>query len=65
MKKIWSVELETTLWNDESFNGTFSECVEYCEKQGYKIDGEEARLAELLIDEEGISLETLQIVEEI
>ena len=47
MKKIWSVELEANCWNDDTFNGTYEECIEYCKKHGYKIDGVEARLAEI------------------
>lgn len=46
MKK-WSVELEANTWNDDTFTGTFNECVEYCKSHDYKIDGVEARLAEI------------------
>lgn len=62
--EIWSVELEATLWSDDIFNGTYDECVEYCEKNDYKIDGREARLAKLLV--EGTTcLEVLEIVDDL
>ena len=45
--KTWSVELQDNLWNDDTFTGTFDECIEYCISHDYKIDGVEARLAEI------------------
>lgn len=45
--KTWSVELEANMWNDDTFNGTFEECVAYCDAKGYDIDGEEARIARI------------------
>ena len=45
--KTWSVELRDNLWNDDTYTGTFDECVAYCDKNGYDIDGEEARIAEI------------------
>lgn len=61
---IWSVELEATLWADDTFNGTYEECVQYCSENDYKIDGNEARLSKLLV-EDGCVLQTLEIVEEL
>ena len=49
--KIWSVELRDNLWNDDTYTGTFDECVAYCDKKGYDIDGVEARLAEIDSDD--------------
>lgn len=65
MKTLWSVELEGNMWNDDTFNGTFDECVEYCKKYNYLIDGKEARLAKILVDENGCVLEALEIVNEL
>ena len=45
--KTWSVQLEGTLWTDDTYNGTFEECVEYCKNNGYQI-GAGARLAEII-----------------
>ena len=65
MKTIWSVELEGNMWNDDSFNGTFEECIEYCKENNYKIDGKEARLAEIVVDDKNCVIDTIQIVEKI
>lgn len=61
---MWSVEAEGGSWNDDLFNGTYEECVEYCEKHDYKIDGEDARLAKILV-EDGCVIEVLELVEEL
>ena len=53
------------MWNDDSFNGTFEECIEYCKEKDYKIDGKEARLAEIVVDDKNCVIDTIQIVEEI
>lgn len=63
-EKMWSVELEGNSWNDDTFNGTYEECIEYCQEQNYKIDGQDARLAKILV-EDGCVLEVLEIVEEL
>lgn len=65
MEIVWSVELESNSWDDDLFNGTFEECVKYCEERDYKIDGEEARLAKLQLDESRYVVECLEIVNEI
>ena len=65
MKTVWSVELEANNWDDDLFNGTFEECVKYCEERDYKVDGEEARLAKLQLNEDGSVAECLEIVDEI
>lgn len=64
MKKMWSVELESSYYTDDIFNGSFEECVEYCKDHNYEI-GTEARIAEILVDEDGCVVETLNIIEEI
>lgn len=65
MKTLWSVELEGNMWNDDTFNGTFDECVEYCKECDYAINGKEARLVKILVDEDGCVLEALEIVNEL
>lgn len=64
MKKMWSVELEENYYTDDVFNGTYEECIEYCEKNGYEI-GSDTRLAKILVDEDGCVVECLEIVDEI
>lgn len=64
MKTLWSVELEANGYEDDTFNGTFEKCIEYCKDYDYAI-GTECRLAEFLIDEYGRFIECLEIVDEI
>lgn len=46
----WSVQLEATSYNDDTCNGTFEECLEYCIESDFKIDGVECRLAEIEVE---------------
>ena len=61
---MWSVEIEGNDWNDDLFNGSYEECVEYCNDNDYNIDGLTARLAKILV-EDGCVLEVLEIVDEL
>lgn len=63
-EELWSVELEANTWNDDTFNGTYDECIQYCEDYDYKIDGKEARLAHVVI-EDGVVIDTIEIVNEV
>ncbi len=63
-KKIWSVQLADD-WMDDTFNGTYEECVKWCRKNDYKINGKEARLAKILINENGSCLEDLEYVDDL
>ena len=47
-KIIWSVEL-SPYYDDDTFNGTFDECVEYCRDMEYII-GKDCRLAKILVN---------------
>lgn len=42
---MWSVELESNDWQDNSLIGTVEDCLEFCEVRGVEIDGEKTRLA--------------------
>lgn len=61
---LWSVETKVNMYNDDEFNGTYEECIEYCKKNEYTIDGNEARLALIVIDKNGIVTDTLEIINE-
>lgn len=58
-RTTWSVELEATGFTDDTFNGTYDECIQYCEENDYKL-GRDARLVEILT-EDGIVIECLNI----
>lgn len=62
MNRVWSVEVKANSWNDDLFTGSYAECVKYCEELGYIIDGENARLAEIAVDESGCVIDTYKIV---
>ena len=64
MKILWSVELEANGYEDDTFNGTFEECIEYCKDYGYAI-GKDGRLAKIVVEEDGCVSECVEIVEEI
>ena len=63
-KETWSVELEANSWCDDTFNGTYAKCVEWCKEHSYTIDGQEARLAKIVLEDDCV-VDTLEIVEEI
>lgn len=63
-EEMWSVELEGNSWNDDTFNGTYEECVDYCKEYDYTVDGDEARIAKILV-EDGCVIEVLELVEEL
>ena len=65
MSKTWSVEHKSNSWNDDMFNGTYEECIAYCHKKEYKIDGVECRLAEIEVDENGCVIDTYKIINEV
>ena len=52
--KTWSVETEENSWNDDLFNGTLEECIEYCKDKNIKVDGENARIMKVCLDENGV-----------
>lgn len=62
---MWSVEHEANSWNDDMFNGTYEECIAYCQDREYKIDGVECRLAEIEVDDCGCAVYTYDIVDEV
>ena len=52
------------MYTDDIFNGTYVECVKYCNDHDYKI-GQDARLANILVDDDGCIVEWIDIVDEI
>lgn len=40
-------------WNDDLFNGSLEECIEYCKDKNIKVDGENARIMKICLDENG------------
>lgn len=52
--KTWSVETEENSWSDDLFNGTLEECIEYCKDKNIKVDGKNARIMKICLDENGV-----------
>lgn len=52
--KTWSVETEENSWSDDLFNGTLEECIKYCKDKDIKVDGENARIMKVCLDENGV-----------
>ena len=48
MKEFYSVEIEQNGYEDDLFNGTFEECVEYINENEYS--NEETRIAKIVDD---------------
>lgn len=51
--KTWSVETEGNDWNDDLFNGSLEECIEYCKDKNIDVDGSNARIAKICLAENG------------
>lgn len=52
--KQWSVQIADCNWDDDIFIGTFAECKRFCWIHDFKLDGVEARLAEIEV-QDGLS----------
>ena len=52
--KTWSVETEENSWNDDLFNGSLEECIKYCKENNIKVDGKNARIMKVCLDENGV-----------
>lgn len=61
-KMLWSVELESTGYTDDTFNGTYDECVGYCRENDYHQD--EARMAQIEVDEDNSVVFWHEIIED-
>lgn len=58
-KVIWSVQTNANSFNDDLFTGTLTECYEYCVMNDIMLDYYDARLAQILVDDDGDFIETL------
>lgn len=62
--RIYSVEIEPNGYEDDLFNGTFEECVEYCKKHDYTKKNSGARIAEIEVDKDGCVTYCYEIIKE-
>ena len=50
MKIYYSVQIEQNSYEDDLFNGTFEECVEYIAEHEYTVEDNDVRIAEITDD---------------
>lgn len=62
--RTYSVEIEQNGYEDDLFNGTFEECVEYCKKHDYTRENSDVRIAEIEVDEDGYWTYCYEIITE-
>lgn len=73
MRTIWSVEIEETGWTDDTFCGTYEECVKYCiddpdrtyydEDCRYYVLNDKTRICELYVDDDYIEMGVKSCIE--
>lgn len=62
--RTYSVQIEVNSYNDDLFNGTFEECVEYINEYGYTREDDDVRIAEIEVDDNGTATYTYDIITE-
>ena len=62
--RTYSVQIEENSYDDDLFNGTFEECVDYINRQGYTREENDVRIAEIEVDDRGTVTYTYDIITE-
>ena len=62
MKETYSVEIKQNDYNDDLFNGTLAECIDYIRECDYTVLDNDARIARILIDNDNTVVECLEII---
>ena len=62
MKETYSVEIKQNDYNDDLFNGTLAECIDYIGECGYTVLDNDVRIARILIDNDNTVAECLEII---
>lgn len=62
--RTYSVQIEGNSYDDDLFNGTFEECVDYIDQQGYTREENDVRIAEIEVDDKGTVTYTYDIITE-
>ena len=62
--RTYSVQIEENSYDDDLFNGTFEECVDYIDQQGYTREENDVRIAEIEVDDKGTVTYTYNIITE-
>ena len=62
MKETYSVEIKQNDYNDDLFNGTLAECIDYIRECDYTVLDNDVRIARILIDNDNTVVECLEII---
>ena len=62
--RTYSVQIEENSYDDDLFNGTFEECVDDINRQGYTREENDVRIAEIEVDDKGTVTYTYDIITE-
>lgn len=62
---VWSVELKANSYADDTYCGTFEDCIKYCWDHKHPLDGINARLALIETDDMGRVIDTLKFYSEV
>ena len=62
MKEMYSVEIKQNNYNDDLFNGTLAECIDYIKEYEYTVLDNDVRIARILIDNDNTVAECLEII---
>ena len=62
MKETYSVEIKQNDYNDDLFNGTLAECIDYIRECDYTVLDNDVRIARILIDNDNTVAECLEII---
>ena len=62
MKEIYSVEIKQNDYNDDLFNGTLAECIDYIQEYGYTALDNDVRIAKIMLDSDSTVTECLEII---
>lgn len=62
MKEMYSVEIKQNNYNDDLFNGTLAECIDYIKEYEYTVLDNDVRIARILIDNDNTVVECLKII---
>ena len=62
MKEMYSVEIKQNNYNDDLFNGTLAECIDYIKEYEYTVLDNDVRIARILIDNDDTVTECLEVI---
>lgn len=62
--RTYSVLIEQNAYDDDLFNGSFKECVDFINECGYTREDNDVKIAEIEVGEDGCAIYTYDIITE-